>query len=76
MTQMTNFSYFKVAFLAITAGLTAGLITKGLLDVDFSDMAAIGNLIFKSLIISIVVGAVMGLLNVYFKVGFFKKQTD
>ncbi|TVQ12050.1 MAG: hypothetical protein EA364_09310 [Balneolaceae bacterium] len=75
MTQMTSFICFKVTFLAITAGLTAGLIIKGLFDADLGDMAAIGNLIFKSLIISIAAGAVLGLLNAYFKIGFTKKQT-
>ncbi len=76
MKQTTNFTYFKVTFLAITAGLTAASITKGLFDIDFSDLEAINKLIFKSLVLGVIVGIFMGLLNMYFKVGPFKKQTD
>ncbi|MEN9907510.1 MAG: hypothetical protein RLZZ540_651 [Bacteroidota bacterium] len=76
MTQPTNFTYFKVAFLAIAAGLTAGLITKGLFNADFNDLSGFGDLIFKSLIVGIIVGFLMGLLNMYFKIGSFKKLND
>ncbi|MEJ7693024.1 hypothetical protein [Daejeonella sp.] len=73
MTQPTNFRYFIVTFSAISAGIIAGLITKGLFDVDLNDLNAICHLILKSIIIGIIVGAVLGLLNIYFKFEPFRK---
>lgn len=75
MRQISNFTYFKVTFIIITAGVTGGLITNGLFDVGFGHIAAIGNLIFKSLMIGAIIGALMGFLNIFFKIGHFPKQS-
>ena len=74
MTPISNFTYFKSAFITVAAGLTAGLIMKGLFDVDFGNIAAIGNLIIKSLMMGIIIGALLGLLNIFFKIGPSTKQ--
>ena len=71
---MTKFFYFKVTFLSISAGLFAGIIIYGLFDLNFSDNEAIIRLILKSLTTAIGTGLVLGLLNMFFKIGHFPNK--
>ena len=73
---MSKFFYFKVTFLSITAGLFAGLLVYGLFDVDLSNSNAIIKLVFKSLVTALVTGLVMGVLNMFFKIGNFKQPKE
>ncbi|WP_026977927.1 hypothetical protein [Flavobacterium tegetincola] len=73
---MNRFSYFKVTFLSLTAGLFVGIFLYGLFDVDFSDHQALINLLFKSFVTAIITGLLLGLLNMFFKIGNFKKKAN
>lgn len=75
---MTKYFYFKVTFLSISAGIFAGLFVYGLFDINFSDSAAIITLLLKSLATGIATGFVLGILNMFFKIGNFpnKKITN
>ena len=73
---MNKFFYFKVTFLSITAGLFAGLVVYGLFDVDFSSTEALKTLFFRSLLIAVVTGLIMGLLNMFFQIGNFRKPEN
>ncbi len=66
---MSKPSHFKVAFLAVSAGLFVGTLVYGLFEVDFSDREALMKLVLSSLAIGIVSGLVLGLMNMYFKLG-------
>lgn len=72
---MDKFFYFKVTFLAVTAGLFSGLVVYGLLESGFSDSAKVTSLLLKSLAIAVSVGLLLGLLNMYFKIGNFSRKT-
>ena len=71
---MNKYFYFKRTFLSISAGLFTGILIYGLFDIDFSNNTAIIKLIFKSLVVSFIVGAILGLLNMVFKIGNFQKK--
>lgn len=71
---MSKFFYFKVTFLSISAGLFAGIFVYGLFDINFSDSEAIIRLLLKSLATAIGTGLVLGLLNMYFKIGRFPNK--
>ena len=71
---MNKYFYFKATFLSINGGLFTGLLVYGLFDIDFSNKAAILNLIIWSLFVSVVAGAILGVLNMYFKIGNFQKN--
>jgi hypothetical protein len=66
---MSKPSHFKVAFLALSAGLFVGTLVYGLFEVDFSDRDALLKLLMRSLVTGIVSGFVLGLMNMYFKLG-------
>ena len=66
---MSKLFFFKVTFLAISVGLFTGMVVFGLFDLNFSDNAAILNLLGKSLFIALVVGLVLGVINMYARVG-------
>ena len=65
---MNSFKYFKITFLSVGAGLIAASIVIGLFDINLNDWSAIGELLLKSAVKGIVVGALLGLMNMYFKV--------
>ena len=65
---MINLQYFKITFITVAAGLTGGLIAYGLFDVNFNEGSAIGQLIFKSAVLGIITGALLGLLNMFLKI--------
>ena len=71
---MNKFFYFKVTFLSISFGLFIGILVYGLFDLDFSNSDAIVKLLFKSLAIAIVTGLVLGILNMFFKIGNYQKK--
>lgn len=71
---MNRFYYFKVTFLSISAGLFAGILIYGLFDVDFSHREALTKLFFKSIVTAIGTGLILGILNMFFKIGNFQKK--
>lgn len=71
---MNRFFYFKVTFLSITAGLFAGMVVYGLFDTDFSNSEALTKLLWKSFVTAVGTGAIMGFLNMFFKLGNFQKK--
>ena len=73
---MNRFYYFKVTFLSITAGLFAGILVYGLFDIDFSNSEALKTLLLKSLITAVGTGLILGILNMFFKIGNFQKKEN
>jgi hypothetical protein len=73
---MNRFYYFKVTFLSISAGLFAGIFIYGLFDVDFSHREALTKLFFKSIVTGIGTGLILGILNMFFKIGNFQKKEN
>ena len=73
---MNRFFYFKVTFLSISAGLFSGALVFGLFDVDFSNTEALTKLFLKSFMVAVIIGLLMGLLNMYFKIGYFQKKEN
>jgi hypothetical protein len=73
---MNRFFYFKVTFLSISAGLFAGALVYGFFDVDFSNTEALTKLFLKSFMVAVITGLIMGLLNMYFKIGNFQKKEN
>lgn len=71
---MNKYFYFKKTFLSITAGLFAGLLVYGLFDVNFSDIEALKILLLRSLVTAVGTGLILGILNMYFKIGNFQKK--
>ncbi len=63
-----------MTFLAITAGLFIGMLVYGLFDIDFSNSEAITNLILKSFVTAIGTGLILGILNMFLKIGNFQKK--
>jgi H+/Cl- antiporter ClcA len=72
--NMINLQYFKITFISVAAGLAGGLIVRGLFDINFNDGAAIAHLVFKSVVIGIIIGALLGVLNMFLKVQPFKRR--
>ena len=72
---MTNLYYFKVAFLSVSAGMTVGMIVYGLFDMDYNNESGIAQLFLRSIATGVVVGLVMGVLNIFFKLKPVKKTT-
>lgn len=71
---MNRLFYFKVTFLSVAAALFSGMLVYGLLEVDFSNRDAITRLLLKSLVVAVVTALILGLLNMYFKVGNFQEK--
>jgi hypothetical protein len=65
---MNYFKYFKITFFSTGAGIITFSIVKGLFDINLSDTSAIGELVLKSICIGATVGALLGLMNMYFKI--------
>lgn len=68
--------YFKMTFLAISSGLFTGILIFGLLDIDFSDGDALKKLLLKSLVTAVGTGVILGILNMFFKIGRFKTKEN
>lgn len=73
---MNRFFYFKVTFLSVTAGLFAGILIFGLFDIDFSNTGAITKLLVKAVVTAIGTGLVLGILNMFFKIGNFQRKEN
>jgi hypothetical protein len=73
---MNRFFYFKITFLAISAGLFAGKIVYGLFDIDFSNTEAITKLVLKSFVTATVTGLILGIMNMFLKIGNFQKKEN
>lgn len=71
---MNRFFYFKVTFLTLSAGLFAGRLVYGLFDIDFSNSEAFIKLLLKAFVTAIVTGFILGILNMFFKIGNFQKK--
>ncbi len=71
---MNRFFYFKVTFLSIAAGLFTAMLVYGLFDINFSDTKALTTLLVKSFSVAVVTGLMLGILNVFFKIGNFQKK--
>jgi formate-dependent nitrite reductase membrane component NrfD len=71
---MTKSFYFKVTFLAISAGLFTGLLVYGLFDIDYTNSKELSNLFLKSLFTSISTGLILGIINMYLKIGSFSNK--
>lgn len=74
--MVSRFYYFKVTFLSISAGLFAGILIYGSFNVDFSHSEALTKLFFKSVVIAIGTGLILGILNMFFKIGNFQKKEN
>jgi len=53
-----------------------GALVFGLFDVDFSNSEALTKLLLKSFMVAVITGLIMGLLNMYFKIGNFQKKEN
>lgn len=73
---MSRFFYFKVTFLPITAGLFVGFLVYGLFDLDFSNSEAFTKLLLKSFGTAFGTGLVLGILNMFLKMGNFQKKEN
>lgn len=71
---MSRLFYFKVTFLSISVGLFVGILVYGLFEIDFSNSEALKTLVLKSLATGIGTGFVLGVLNMFFKIGNFPKK--
>jgi hypothetical protein len=75
--NMTNrFFYFKVTFLSLAAGIFAGMVVYGIFDIDFSNSEELSKLLWKSFVTAIGTGLIMGILNMFFKIGNFPKKEN
>lgn len=63
-----------MTFISVSAGLFAGILVFGLFDIDFSDGEALKNLLLKSLVIAVGTGLILGILNMFFKIGNFQNK--
>lgn len=70
---MNRFFYFKITFLALSAGIFAGKIVYGLFDIDFSNTEAITKLVLKSFATATITGLILGIMNMFLKIGNFQK---
>ncbi len=73
---MSRLFYFKVTFLSISVGLFVGILVYGLFDIDFSNSEALKTLVLKSLATGVGTGFVLGVLNMFFKIGNFPKKEN
>ncbi len=71
---MSKYFYFKVTFLSVSAGLFAGQFVYGLFDISIQNHEAIAKLFLKCLATAILTGLVLGILNMFLKIGKFQKK--
>ena len=70
---MTKFLYFKVTFIFVSVALFVANLIKGLFEIGFSNTDALTQIVLKSFVIAILTGLILGFLNMFFKIGNFKK---
>ena len=73
---MDRLSYIVVTFLSISTGLFVGILVYGLFDIDFSNSEALKTLVLKSLATGVGTGFILGILNMFFKIGNFPKKEN
>ena len=73
---MSKGFYFKITFFVVSASLFVGLFVYGLFDVDFSNSKELSKLFIKSLFTGVVTGLVLGVINMYLKIGNFPKKDN
>ena len=65
-----------MTFISISFGLFTAMLIYGLFDIDFSNSGPITKLLLKSFVVSIATGLVMGILNMFLKIGNFPKKEN
>lgn len=73
---MNRFFYFKVTFLSVFAGLFVGTLVYNSFAVEFSNNDAIGKMVLKSFVTSLIIALLAGLFNMYLKIGNFKQKEN
>lgn len=73
---MKRFFYFKITFLTISTGLFVGMLVYGLFDIDFSNNKELTKLLLKSFFTSILTGLMLGILNMFLKIGNFPQKEN
>lgn len=63
-----------MTFLSITAGIFAAILVYGLFDIDFSNSEALTNFLLKSFVTAIGTGFVLGVLNMFLRLGISRKK--
>ena len=71
---MSKLFYFKVTFLFVSVGLFVGNLAEGLLEIDFTNTKLLWKLVFKSFIVAVLTGLILGFLNMFLKIGNFKRK--
>ena len=64
---MTNFDYFKKAFIPAVVLISIYSIVNTLLNADFNNLPLLGKDITKKMFASIITAVVLGILNIYVK---------
>ncbi len=65
---------FKITFLSLAAGIFAFIMVKGLFEVDLSDSAQVTKLALKGFVTAVIVGALLGAMNMYMDIFPFKQR--
>jgi hypothetical protein len=60
----------------MSAGLFTANLVYGLFDIDFSNTEAITKLVLKSFATATVTGLILGILNMFLKIGNFQKKEN
>jgi hypothetical protein len=60
----------------MSAGLFTASLVYGLFDIDFSNTEAITKLVLKSFITSTITGLILGIMNMFLKIGNFQKKEN
>lgn len=71
---MSKLFYFKVTFIFVSVALFVANLIKGLFEIGFSYTDALTQIVLKSFVIAILTGLILGILNMFFKIGNFKKE--
>jgi hypothetical protein len=60
----------------MTAGLFTANLVYGLFDIDFSNTEAITKLVLKSFVTATITGLILGIMNMFLKIGNFQKKEN
>jgi hypothetical protein len=60
----------------MSAGLFTASLVYGLFDIDFSNTEAITKLVLKSFVTATVTGLILGLMNMFLKIGNYQKKVN
>ncbi|WP_320814183.1 hypothetical protein [Flavobacterium sp.] len=73
---MSKLFYFKVTFLFVSVGLFVGNLAEGLFNIDYSNTELLLKLVLKSFVTAVLTGLLLGVLNMFFKIGDFNKKEN